>query len=317
LKAIQSPFHIDKHTVILDVHMGVTTSCISRVDGAGLLRHADIALTQTPGEPGRQFSMFALELEADIKARQTLDLALRRALRENEFYLLFQPQIDLVTHEVIGVEALVRWKNGAMGTVSPADFIPLAEETGLIVALGEWVLQDACKQIAACDWQGRLSVNVSAVQFELSDVVAMVAKALTASGLDPRRLDLEITESLFVGNNSSIHQTLDALRTMGIGVAMDDFGTGYSSLSYLARLPIDKLKIDQSFVRALPQPDSLAIVETIIALAHRLKKTIIAEGIETEEQRLILTNLDCEVGQGYLFNKPVPLVELGISRAAA
>ncbi len=317
IAALQKPFMVDGHELVVDPKLGVANSSVSHTDAVGLLRHADIALAQSRTSSNRRYAIFEPEFETRIEERQTLDVALRKALQDNEFYLLFQPQIDLATGQFIGVEALVRWNSSQLGIVSPGAFIPLVEETGLIVELGNWVLVQACKQIANCDWSGRLAVNVSVVQFQMGDVVAAVKHALQISGLSPDRLDIEITESLLVDSQGEVLEALATLRQMGVGIAIDDFGTGYSSLSYLARLPVDKLKIDQSFVRNLPDPDSLAIVETVIAMAHRLRKTVVAEGIETEQQRAILKNLACDVGQGYLFARPTSLIELGIARQAA
>ncbi len=314
-QTLQAPYRLDEHTVILEITLGVATAQQAREDAAGLLRHADIALANAKAQPGGKLTIFTPALEVRIKEKQTLDIALRRALRRQEFFLVYQPQIDLRTEAVIGVEALVRWKHDTLGTVSPGDFIPLAEETGLIVQLGAWVMEQACRQVAGWTWGGKLSVNVSAIQFRLGDVVGMVRDALQVSGLSPDRLDIEITESLFAGNDAQILAALETLRSMGVGIAVDDFGTGYSSLSYLAQLPVDKIKVDQSFVRALPNPQSLAIVETIVAMAHRLGKLVIAEGIETTEQRDILLGIDCEVGQGYLFGRPVSAEALRLGPA--
>jgi predicted signal transduction protein with EAL and GGDEF domain len=314
---LEAPYEANEHTIILETAFGLSASTGDAVNGAELLRQSDVALFSAPS--GRRgFVEFQIEQGDKIRERQALDIALRRALAKNEFYLEFQPQIDMASGAVIGVEALVRWRSDELGRVSPGAFIPLAEETGLVVELGEWVMIEACRQAASWGWQGRLSVNVSVVQFRLGDVGQMIRRALAVSGLPAHQLDIEITESLFVDNDAGIIETLSALRELGVGIAIDDFGTGYSSLSYLSRLPIDKIKIDQSFVRALPDPQSQAIVDTIVAMAHRLGKLVVAEGVETEEQRDYLSSIQCEVGQGYLFGRPASPQALGlVSEAAA
>lgn len=307
---LDAPYAINGHSVVLDTRFG--SSAGDQETSAGeLLRQAEVALAQGRSDSAKAVS-YAAEQSERIKQRRLLDLALRQALEREEFFLLYQPQVDLATGDLVGVEALVRWQSDSLGLVSPADFIPLAEETGLIVKLGEWVLREACREAAGWDWNGRLSVNVSSVQFKMADVVGTVRAALEASGFPAQRLDIELTESLFVDNDPTILSALESLQRMGIGVALDDFGTGYSSLSYLSRLPIDKLKIDQSFIRPLPDQHNEAIVETIVLMANRLGKTVVAEGIETVQQRDYLTALGCQIGQGYLFGKPGLPVDIGL-----
>lgn len=309
-KALDEPYQLDEHVVVLGARFGISSTLTASGGAAELLQQAEIALRSPVGAGA---TVYAAADGENMRARQALDIALRRALRDGEFFLVYQPQIDLTSGAMVGVEALVRWKNGALGTVSPAEFIPLAEETGLIVALGDWVLRAACREAAGWDWNGRLSVNVSAVQFKLADVVQLVEEATQQSGFPVERLDIEITESLYLGNDDTIIVTLKRLQAMGVKVAIDDFGTGYSSLSYLAQLPADKIKVDQSFVRSLPDPSSQTIVETIVTMAQRLELTVIAEGVETAEHRDYLRALGCEVGQGYLFSRPVGAGELGLA----
>ena len=273
-----------------------------------------LALAQTGGQ---RWVLYQPIHGEDIRNRRLLDMALRQALARHEFHLLYQPQVDLRSGETIGLEALIRWRHPQLGIVSPADFIPLAEETGLMVQLGEWILMEACRQAAQWDWQGRLSVNVSAVQFAQGDLVGAVCRALLASGLPPERLDIEITESMYIADSTENLVILEQLSAMGVSLAMDDFGTGYSSLSYLTRLPINKIKIDQSFVRSLPDPKSEVIIETTVAMARRLGKTVIAEGVETEQQRAYLAAVGCDIGQGYLFGRPSPAGELTVRQTSA
>ena len=306
---LDEPYLIEGHEVILSplIGMAIAGECSSPAE---LLRQADVALNHARANDltGASYESKQGDL---IDQRRLQDLALRQALKNGEFHLLFQPQIDLAGNTMVGVEALVRWNSPHLGHVSPADFIPLAEETGLIVALGDWVLAQACMQAAAWPWKGRLSVNVSSAQFLLGDVVESVTRALEHSGFPAERLDLEITESLFVRDDATIITALQRLRGMGVQIALDDFGTGYSSLSYLARLPVDKLKIDQAFIKPLPEPHHEALVESIVLMAKRLNMAVVAEGIETAHQRDYLIRLGCETGQGYLFSRPATPAALG------
>jgi predicted signal transduction protein with EAL and GGDEF domain len=312
LGALVAPYAVGGHVVVLDPRFGSSLGSVADQTAEDLLRQAEVALSTFSSEPGKT-AVFDPEHDRRAKQRRFLDVALRQALERGEFFLLYQPQHDLRTGEMIGVEALVRWQSGELGLVSPADFIPLAEETGLIVELGAWVLERACREAMQWTWSGRLSVNVSVEQFRLGNIVETVRAALARTNFPPERLDLEITESLFASSDSKLVADLEALRSMGIGIALDDFGTGYSSLSYLTTLPIDKLKIDQSFVRQLPHAQKEVLVETIVLMARRLGKTIVAEGIETTEQRDYLANLACDMGQGYLFGKPSRPEQLGLS----
>ncbi|WP_108459718.1 putative bifunctional diguanylate cyclase/phosphodiesterase [Devosia naphthalenivorans] len=310
---LDEPYAVNGHSVVLDTRFASSTMDAAGV-GSELLRQAEVALSEARRE-NLKVVAYTSEQSDRINDRRMRDIALREALGREEFFLLYQPQIDLRSGDLMGVEALVRWQSGSLGLVSPADFIPLAEETGLIVNLGKWILVEACTRAARWNWDGRLSVNVSSIQFRRSDMVTTVRQALEQSGLPANRLDLELTESLLVDDDPAILSTLEELRQMGVSLALDDFGTGYSSLSYLSRLPIDKIKIDQSFVRPLPEPNNEAIVETIVLMARRLSMSIVAEGIETAEQRDYLAALGCQVGQGYLFGRPSTPKSLGLEAA--
>ncbi len=314
--ALEEPYELDDHTVVLGAWFGVSSTRTASAQASELLQQAEIALRSATTERTAIYAIYAAADGDKVRARQALDIAMRRALHEGEFFLVYQPQIELASGAMSGVEALVRWKSAEFGMVSPADFIPLAEETGLIITLGEWVMRQALAEAASWNWNGRLSVNVSAVQFKLADIVGLVEEATRLSGFPASRLDLEITESLYVGNDSTIIVALERLQAMGVKIAIDDFGTGYSSLSYLSKLPADKLKVDQSFVRSLPDPGSQTIVETIITMAHRLDLAVIAEGVETAEQRDYLHGLGCAVGQGYLFSRPASAEQLGLTALA-
>jgi EAL domain-containing protein (putative c-di-GMP-specific phosphodiesterase class I) len=250
-------------------------------------------------------------MEQAVLARAALESDLREAVLARQFLLHFQPQV--IEDRIVGAEALVRWNHPSRGIVAPAEFIPLAEETGLILPLGHWVLETACEQLVR--WAQRpetadltLAVNVSARQFHQADFVAQIASLLDRTGVRPQRLKLELTESLLVENVQDIVEKMFALKARGIGFALDDFGTGYSSMAYLKRLPLDQLKIDQSFVRDLQSdPNDATIAQTIVALGRTLGLAVIAEGVETTEQRDFLASAGCQAFQGYLFGRPLSL----------
>jgi EAL domain-containing protein (putative c-di-GMP-specific phosphodiesterase class I) len=244
--------------------------------------------------------------------RLTLENSLRRALERSEFEVYYQPVLDINTKKIVGMEALLRWHHPELGVVQPAEFIPLAEDTGMILPIGEWVLRTACTQSKLWQEAGfaplSVAVNLSARQFEQQNLVEVVARILQETGLNPRDLELELMESSIMQNAEVAVRTLGELKAMGVKIAIDDFGTGYSSLGYLKRLPIDTLKIDRSFVRDVTtDPDDAALVMAIITLAHNLRLKVIAEGVETEDQRRFLHLLRCDEWQGYLFSKPVPV----------
>ena len=308
--AIAEPFQLGEHRAVLGARIGVTNSAVSGRNADLLLRHADMALSAASTAGGEIHAWFQPEMEARLSGKREMEIALRLALAEQQFSVVYQPLVALEGRALVGAEALLRWRHPTLGNVSPALFIPAAEETGLIVELGRWVLETACRQAAAWPAHVRMAVNVSPVQFELGDVVGDVERALAMSGLAPARLDVEITEGVFVDRGDRVSQALEALRGLGCGVAIDDFGTGYSSLSYLGRLPVDKLKIDQSFVRTLPDDaEGSAIVQAILTLSQSLGKTVVAEGIETDAQAEFLRRSHCAIGQGYLFSRPVPSAE--------
>ena len=293
------------HQALISASAGATHSGLSGFDPDVLLSHADMALSVAKDTPGGGVALFSQDMDDRLKEKQDMDAALREAIENRQFSLTFQPQVALEDERLIGVEALVRWQHPDLGIVSPTRFIPVAEETGLIIEIGRWVLVEACKEVARWPKEIKLAVNVSPVQFVMSDVVRDVREALAVSGLPPHRLDIEITEGMFVSKSQAIIDTLQKLRDMGVGVALDDFGTGYSSLSYLGRLPLDKIKIDQSFVKTLPgSAEAGAIIRAVMTLSETLDKIVVAEGIENADQAWMLKMMGCQIGQGYYYGRP-------------
>ena len=279
-------------------------------DAQTLMKNADTAMFHGKGQGKNTYQYFTGQMNIAVKRRMTLESALRRAVMQKNFVLNYQPQIDLESGEIVAVEALVRWKTEDSGIVMPGDFIPLAEETGLINEIGEWVLREGCRQ--AKEWQSlglaprRMAINLSARQFSDRGFLDMVTRVLAETGLEPQHLELEITESQVMRQTEGMIMLLNKLSEMGVQLAIDDFGTGYSSLSYLKRLPIQKLKIDQSFVRDITvDPNDTAIVVAIINMAKSLDLETIAEGVETAGQLALLRSKGCRTGQGFYFSAPV------------
>jgi EAL domain-containing protein (putative c-di-GMP-specific phosphodiesterase class I)/CheY-like chemotaxis protein len=281
-----------------------------------LIKNADLAMYQAKEQGKNRVRFYTSEMNARSLSRMTMEKYLRRALERNELFLCYQPKVSLQSGRITSMEALVRWQSPELGMISPASFIPLAEETGLIEPIGEWVLETACRQNR--EWQDAglpaisVAVNLSACQFRQKNLARVVERILRESKLEPRYLELEITESLVMQNLDRVATILDELKALGTTLSMDDFGTGYSSLSYLKRFPFDKLKIDQSFVRDITsEPDSAAIAKTIIAMAHSLRLKVIAEGVETDGQLNYLRLHNCDEIQGYLFSKPIIAKDFG------
>ena len=250
-------------------------------------------------------------MEAEVRARRSLEMDLRQALVDGGFEVYYQPCVDLQTNAITGCEALVRWRHPQRGMISPAEFIPLAEDTGLINQLGEWVLTTACQEAASWPGNIRLAVNVSPVQFRSGTLALKVMAALAASGLAASRLELEITEAVLIRDDEAALAMLHDLRAIGVRIALDDFGTGYSSLSYLQRFPFDKIKIDRCFITDIAEPEgSSCIVQAVVNIAAERHMTTTAEGVETEQQRDLLRELGCSEMQGYLFSPPKPAAEI-------
>lgn len=311
---LSAPVVIGGRELPLGASIGIALHPRDGDSAQDLLKNADSAMYRAKEEGRGSFCFFSGEMNARAVSRLTLENELRRALDQGELEVFYQPQVAMTDGTLLGAEALVRWRHPAKGLISPVDFIPVAEETGLIVALGEQVLRAACNQIVAWGTSGRppimVAVNLSARQFRQPDLVTTIAAILQETGADPGRLELEITESVAMLDADNAIAALRQLRAMGISLAIDDFGTGYSSLSYLKRFPIHRLKIDRSFIQSIPDDnDDTAIVRAIAAMAGSLKLELLAEGVETEAQRQFLESAGCTVAQGYLFGRPMPAAE--------
>jgi diguanylate cyclase (GGDEF)-like protein/PAS domain S-box-containing protein len=314
LDGLSRPFTVSGHEVAATASLGIAHSAGPLARPEDLVRDADLAMYRAKARGRARIEIFDEQMREQSIRTLKLDGDLRRALDRSEFRLHYQPIMSLETGEITGCEALLRWMHPERGLVAPADFIPLAEETGLIVSIGEWVLRTACAEIRRWDVLGlppiNLSVNLSARQFQQDALASVVSKALESTGFDARRLKLELTESILMEYAERTIATLRNLRTLGVELSIDDFGTGYSSLAYLKRLPCTSLKIDRSFVRDInSDPDDAAIASAIISIAHDLRLKVIAEGIETKDQQSFLKVRGCDEGQGYLFSRPIPSEE--------
>ncbi|MEA3044228.1 MAG: hypothetical protein QOH47_2066 [Sphingomonadales bacterium] len=306
IAALAEPFDVRGNELAIGASAGIAIAPGDGGDADTLLKHADLALYQAKGEGGGTYRFFEAEMNARTQARHKLETELRRAVAGGEFELYFQPLFDLETNRIGSFEALIRWNHPTRGLVAPDEFIPLAEETGLIVPIGTWVIQEACRHAAKWPLDVRVAVNVSSVQFRKPGLANVLIQALAASGLDPKRLEVEITESVFLESSETLVAVLHSLRTLGIRIALDDFGTGYSSLSYLQSFPFDKIKIDRSFIQQLlSRSGSTAIVRAITDLARALGMETTAEGVENSEQLAELRLQGCSSVQGYLFSRPV------------
>ncbi len=310
------PFVIHKHEVFVSASVGIAVYPIDGEDTEQLLKHADTAMNHAKRAGRNIYQFYTDSMNQRAIERLSLENKLRRAIEREEFRLYYQPRVEIETMRITGVEALLRWNNEELGMVSPVEFIPLAEDTGLIVPIGAWVLETAAAQVK--DWQTQgigaisVAVNLSSQQFHRGGLFNTIARIVQQAAIDPQLLELEITESIILRDTDEILATLSKFKALGMRLSMDDFGTGYSSLSYLQRFPLDILKIDRSFVKDIPNnPDDVAITSAIIAMAHSLGLKVVAEGVETAEQLAFLRQRGCEEMQGFYFSRPLPAAEAG------
>jgi predicted signal transduction protein with EAL and GGDEF domain len=308
---LSEPYDIDGHQVAIGASAGIALAPADGETADQLLGNADMALYQAKEDGRRTFCFFQPGMGASLRAHHTLGLDLRKALAAGEFEVYYQPLVTLETGVISGFEALLRWHHPVRGMVAPAKFIPLAEEIGLIVPIGEWVLRQACVEAAAWPDDLKVAVNLSPVQFKKGNLPQVVFATLASAGLPAARLELEITESIFLAESKTNLATLRRLRALGVGISMDDFGTGYSGLSYLRAFPFDKIKIDRSFISELSESaDCMAIIRAITNLGSNLGIPTLAEGVETKNQLSWLREVGCTEMQGYLFSRPVPASEI-------
>jgi diguanylate cyclase (GGDEF)-like protein/PAS domain S-box-containing protein len=311
IEVVEAPYDLDGHQIVVGASIGIAIAPMDGGNSARLLKNADLALYRAKGDGRNTYRFFEPEMDARMQARRELEVDLRKALAMGEFELYYQPIFNVEANEVTACEALLRWHHPVRGMISPLEFIPLAEETGIIVPLGEWVLRQACAEVATWPKNVKVAVNLSPMQFKSKNLVAIVVSALVASGLPARRLELEITESVLLQENEATLATLHELRGLGVSISMDDFGTGYSSLSYLRKFPFDKIKIDRSFIRDISEEDeSFAIVRAVAAIGSSLKMTTTAEGVETREQFDRIKSEGCTEVQGYFFSRPQPAADI-------
>ncbi|CAK0781764.1 diguanylate cyclase [Gammaproteobacteria bacterium] len=314
LHSLQEPLMLNSHPLRVTASIGISIFPEDSRSANTLLRNADLAMYRAKGEGRNTYRFFDQAMNRQAMKRLELEANLRQAITNQEFILYFQPKVTLSDRTIIGAEALIRWQHPRQGLISPVDFIPLAEETGLIIPIGAWVLREACAQTQRWHDAGfsnlSIAVNLSARQFFQPDLIAQIEEVLRDTGLTPTALEIELTESTVMANPENAITILRHFRELGIKISVDDFGTGYSSLNYLKKLPITCLKIDRSFISDLvTDTDDAAIVKTIIALARVLSMEVVAEGIDAEPQVAILNGYDCQIGQGYLFSQPLPADE--------
>jgi diguanylate cyclase (GGDEF)-like protein len=311
IDAVSAPYQLDGHQVVVGASIGIA---IAPGDGTApdqLMKNADLALYRCKADHGNVYRFFEAQMDARMRERRALELDLRKALMNGEFALNYQPIVNLKTGRVTACEALIRWHQPERGLVPPLDFIPIAEETGLIVPIGEWVLERACTDAVKWPDEIAVAVNVSPVQFKTGDFVQVVTSALEKSRMPARRLELEITELVLMHDSNAALALLHKLKNLGVSIAMDDFGTGYSSLGYLRSFPFDRIKIDQSFIRDLSlSKESLAILRAVVGLGSSLNIVTTAEGVETQDQLEILRTEGCADVQGYFFSPPKGAAEI-------
>jgi diguanylate cyclase (GGDEF)-like protein len=311
VKVLDEPFEIDGHRIDIGASIGIAMAPDDGASADELHKKADMALYAAKSQGGGRHCFFAAEMENAAQERRVLELDLREALVANQFSLHYQPLVDLRTGRVATCEALLRWLHPTRGNIPPSVFVPVAEETGLIVPLGEWVLQRACTDAAAWPHGIKVAVNLSPVQFRDRSLPLQVVSALAKTKLPAQRLELEVTERLLLEDSEGTMAAMEQLNSLGIGISLDDFGTGYSSLNYLRKFPFHKIKIDQSFIRGLAdQRDARTIIGAVASLGAGLDKIVVAEGIETEDQMKLVRAQGCHEGQGYFFGAPMASAEI-------
>jgi diguanylate cyclase (GGDEF)-like protein len=311
IDVLKAPYEIDGQEMVIGASIGIALSPGDGITSEELMRNADMALYRAKSDGGGMHHFFEREMDLQAQKRRDMELDLRRAFANGEFELHYQPLVAIASDRISGFESLLRWRHPDKGMISPAEFIPVAEDIGLITQLGEWVLREACAEAVKWPADVKVAVNLSPAQFRSRNLVQVVISALAQSGLSPRRLELEITESIFLAETDANLAILHQLRELGVGISMDDFGTGYSSLSYLRSFPFDKIKIDRSFVKDLAErPDCGAIVRAISGLGRSLNITTTAEGVETEDQLDWLRAEGCNEVQGFLFSAARPAAEI-------
>lgn len=310
LEALALPHRIERHDLHISVSIGISIYPDDGQDAETLIKNADVAMYHAKESGRNNYKFFEQQMQDRAVQRQSIEASLRGALERQEFVLYYQPKIQLSSRTIVGVEALIRWQHPEQGLLPPAQFVPIAEDCGLIVQIGSWVLREACLQARAWQQAGlppiTVAVNASALEFRAKDFVENMRATLEDIGLEPHYLEIELTESVLMRDAESTNRSLHALAELGVKLAIDDFGTGYSSLSYLRQFPIDTLKIDQSFVNQMTRnPDDATIVSAIISMGKSLQKRVIAEGVETAEQYACLLARHCDEGQGYYFGRPM------------
>jgi len=309
MKRLCEPVMVDNLQLTVTGSLGIALYPLDGSTKEDLIKNADTAMYQAKERGRSNFRFYQRQMNIDSLSRIKLDTAMRADLEAGKFKLLYQPQIDILSGRIVGAEALLRWTSKELGSVSPAYFIPVAEETGFIVALGQWVLTQAVEQGA--QWQAKgidlvVAINVSALQFQSTSFIDDVSRALNDAGLEPHRLELELTESILIQHLDETLAKLEALASLGVRISIDDFGTGYSSMGYLKRFPVHKLKIDRSFITGLPDDESdYAITQAIVSMGLALRLRVIAEGVETEQQKNCLEQLGCNEYQGFLMSGAV------------